>query len=121
MAEHDRRGQFGGDGPQSSQQIWLCGHLGWVRAVGRPAKPAEQLANGSNARPPAIGDSQVDGDAMNPGFGRSVRTPPRPGSEGVHESVLSAVLGLSGIGQDGDEGPEYAGIRHSIEAVEVVP
>jgi len=99
----------------------LRGHLCWVGAVRRPAEPAEQLADRSNARPPAIGNRQVDGDAVNPGFGRSVRTPPGPGPECVHEGVLSAVLGLRGIGQYGDERPEYTGIRHAVQAVEVVP
>jgi hypothetical protein len=39
----------------------------------------------------------------------------------VHESVLGAVLGLCGIGQYRDERPEYAGVRHAVQAVEVVP
>jgi hypothetical protein len=39
----------------------------------------------------------------------------------VNESVLGAVLGLCGIGQDGDERPEYPRVCHAIEAVEVVP
>jgi hypothetical protein len=121
MPQDNRRSELWWDGPQGPEEVGLRGDLGRVRAVLRAAEPAQQLAYGSNPRPPAIGDRQVDGDPVNPGFSRSVRTPPGPGLEGMHESVLSAVLGLCGIGQYRDERPEYTRVRHAVQAIEIVP
>src|SRR5205814_10266235 len=52
-------------------------------------------------------------------FGRGVGPPPRPGAEGLDESVLGAVLGRVEVRQDRGQGAEDFRIRGAVEAVEV--
>ena len=114
VAQDDRRSQLWRKHAQRPQQVGLRGDLRRVCAVGWSSQATKQLADGSKLCPPPVRDRRVDGDAVDPRLGGSVRAPPSPCLECLHKSILGAVLCFGGISQDGHQRPEYAGVGAAI-------
>lgn len=119
MAEDDHGRLLGRKPAKCRKQIRaLCQHGG----VGRRRRPAEPPDDGSDLAEviaPSCRDGHVDGNAVQPGLGRCVRTPSAPTPKGTLERLLSAVFGGGAITQQTEQRPVDVRIRGPIEALEV--
>src|SRR5207245_5133039 len=120
VAEDDRSRQLRRDQAQSRQQVGSGGLVRGVRGRGGAAHAAQHFADRPQLGAASVGDRAVDGDAVDPRFGRCVGAPARPGAERLHEGVLGAILGGFGVGKDRRNGAEDAWVSGLVEAVEVV-
>jgi len=120
VPKDDGRRKLGRKRAQGVEQIRPQRVVGRIGRRGGPPEAAQDLAHRPELRRSPVRDRSVDRDPVDPRFGRCFRPPAAPGVEGLHESVLRAILSRRRIAEQRRQRPVHPRIRHPVQAVEIL-